>query len=154
MNGALSFAEFFRALWGEDAFPWQTALARHVLANEWPASIDPPTGAGKTALIDLGLYLLTFPERKARAPRRIFYVVDRRVIVDEAHERAVEIAEKIQAANSGVLAAIKSRLIELGGHSEQPLQVSVMRGGLPRDVAWARSPAQPAVIVTTVDQLG
>src|SRR4030095_14961122 len=35
-----------------------------------------------------------------------------------------------------------------------PLHVICLRGGMYRDEAWARSPAQPVVCVSTVDQVG
>ena len=37
---------------------------------------------------------------------------------------------------------------------ERPLDVYALRGGMYRETAWARSPLQPTVIASTVDQVG
>jgi CRISPR-associated endonuclease/helicase Cas3 len=157
-----TFDEFFDALWktadtpSPMAFPWQRELARRVIVKEgcWPQSMDPPTAAGKTAALDIAVFSLaaslTWP---VRAPRRIFFVVDRRVVVDEAHERALELREKLCASTDGPLKQVADALRQIGGSSE-PLEVAVLRGGMPQDNSWVSSPAQPTLIVTTVDQLG
>ena len=93
----MSFAEFFRAVWDRDPFPWQKRLAKLALAGQWPSSIGLPTAAGKTALIDIAVYALAMGAPKAA--RRIFFVVDRRIIVDEAAERAEKLANKLCEAN-------------------------------------------------------
>ena len=65
----MTFAEFFKALWGEDhdPFPWQEALAASVMDGHWPR-IGVPTAAGKTAVIDIAVYALAM--RAPRAARR------------------------------------------------------------------------------------
>ncbi len=95
------------------------------------------------------------------APRRIFFVVDRRVIVDEAHDRAGRMAAKLAQAKAGILKDVADdlRRIAHGAASgfddkEAPLAVHVLRGGMYRSEAWLRSPLQPAVVASTVDQLG
>src|SRR5439155_22025864 len=90
-----------------------------------------------------------------RAPRRIFFVIDRRLVVDETHRRALRLQERLHTAGNGsprVLREAAAILEALGG--SVPLHVSVMRGGMYRDESWLRWPTQPAVCVTTVDQLG
>lgn len=88
-------------------------------------------------------------------PRRIFFVVDRRVIVDEAFERAKAIAGKLAQATDGILACVARRLRLLaGGEDEAPLACFQLRGGIYRDDAWARSPIQPTIVCSTVDQIG
>jgi CRISPR-associated endonuclease/helicase Cas3 len=145
----MTFREFFRELWGHDPFPWQQEYAKRALAGDWP-NVGVPTAAGKTALIDIAVFALA--ARARGAGRRIFFVVDRRVIVDEAAQRAQKIAEKLAHPNGPTVAAVAQALRELGG--EVPLQTSVLRGGIPRDDVWAESPLQPAVICSTVDQVG
>ena len=94
------------------------------------------------------------------APRRIFFVVDRRVIVDEAHGRARRLAEKLEYAESGILKTVKDNLRQIasgdtvGFHDQRPLAVHALRGGMYRSEAWARNPLQPAVVASTVDQVG
>jgi CRISPR-associated endonuclease/helicase Cas3 len=55
---AEEFAAFFRAVHDHEPFPWQTRLAHRVFTNGWPKALDVPTGAGKTAAIDIALFHL------------------------------------------------------------------------------------------------
>lgn len=87
------------------------------------------------------------------SPRRIWFVVDRRIVVDEAFERAKGISAKLEQATTGPLKKIAEQLLHAGGTS-RPLAVGRLRGGILRDDGWARIPSQPAVISSTVDQLG
>ena len=80
-------------------------------------------------------------------------MVDRRIVVDEAYDRADWIAKKLKAATEGPLATVAKRLKEIGG-TDRPLPTARLRGGVFRDDGWARLPSQPAVITSTVDQLG
>ena len=94
------------------------------------------------------------------APRRIFFVVDRRVIVDQAYERAQEIAKKLYQAEDGVLRVVADSLRQIafgataGYECETPLRAYALRGGMYRSEAWARDPLQPTVVASTVDQVG
>lgn len=157
MKGAPDFAEFFRALWGRDPFPWQILLAERVATGRWPRALDLPTAAGKTACVDIAVYALAVqadrPIAERTAPRRIWFVVDRRIVVDEAFERARTIAERLGRAAGGPLKGVADRLRSLSG-TGRPLAVGRLRGGILRDDGWARIPSQPAVITSTVDQLG
>lgn len=152
-----SFPGFFHALWSHDPFPWQCMLADRLASGEWPKVVDLPTAAGKTACIDAAVYALAAqsdkPVWERTAPRRIWFVVDRRIVVDEAYERAWEIARKLQGATQGPLKLVADHLREISG-TECPLAVARLRGGVLRDDGWARLPSQPAVITSTVDQLG
>ncbi len=162
--GIVDFAAFFESLWGCSPFPWQTALVARVLgdaAQPWPQAITLPTASGKTACLDIAVFALAAQaERHARgepltAPRRVFFVVDRRVIVDEAHERAEHLARKLAEATTGVVKDVADRLRYLaGGEGDMPLASFSLRGGVYRDDAWARSPIQPTIVATTVDQFG
>ncbi len=150
----MTFANFFRAVWGHDPFPWQSRLAAEVLKGKWHP-IGLPTAAGKTALIDIAVYALAMGV--PGAPRRIFFVVDRRVIVDEAADRARTLAEKLRTAPEGSeLRQIADSLRALNGGAEpiEPLAVGILRGGIERDDSWTESPLQPLVICSTVDQVG
>lgn len=147
----MNFDEFFRELWqGKDPFPWQAALARWVEEKgRWPETISVPTSAGKTAVIDVAVYALACGWTAAAT--RIFFVVDRRLVVDEARERADGIRDAI--ATKPALKPIRDALEKRCG-SDQFLHVSTMRGGMPLETAWATSSIQPTVCLTTVDQLG
>ena len=166
------FAAFFRALHDNGSrpdfgpFPWQRRLAERVAVGTWPDVLDLPTASGKTACIDVAVFALacqaTLPPDERTAHRRILFVVDRRVIVDAAHRRARAIAERLRSGldargdPSPTLARIADALRFVGGlgADEDPLACAQLRGGVYRDQSWARTPAQPTVISSTVDQVG
>ncbi|MCY3911080.1 MAG: type I-U CRISPR-associated helicase/endonuclease Cas3 [bacterium] len=148
---AEDFPLYFREVHGHDPFPWQHRLTTQVLDNgQWPDVIDLPTGTGKTAVLDTAVFALaTHPEV---FPRRVVFVIDRRIVVDQVVERAQLIQKKIQEGSAPVLQEIRDRLREIGG--ESLLGVVALRGGIPIDGEWARRPDQPWVMVSTVDQFG
>jgi CRISPR-associated endonuclease/helicase Cas3 len=157
MTTELQFPQFFFALWNREPFPWQTMLAECVAEEKWPPVLDLPTASGKTACLDIAVCALAAqadrPLAERTAPRRIWFVVDRRIVVDEAFERASQIAAKLAEATSGPLRHTADRLRMLSG-TDRPLAVARLRGGIFRDDGWARIPSQPAIITSTVDQLG
>lgn len=152
------FPEFFHALHGYEPFPWQSRLARLVHDDDWPDCIDLPTASGKTACIDIAVFVLACHAQRDASSRtvgrRIYFTVNRRVIVDEAYDRAKTIAEKLRDADAGILKLVADELRSIGGDTRLPLDIALLRGGTFRDRAWARSIVQPMVICTTADQLG
>lgn len=162
-----SFKSYFRELHGTDPYPWQCRLANAAMQGHWPAAINLPTGSGKTACLDIALFALAyqadFPADERNAPRRIFFCVNRRVIVDEAYHRVRRIARKIWEAErlrdpDSVLATVARRLRSVANTESSfntpPIDVLEVRGGIYRDNRWSRSVNQPTVICTTLDQLG
>lgn len=162
---ARDFGAFFDAVYRDGdqekrPFPWQERLLESIAASEtgrWPDLLDLPTGSGKTAAIDVAVFHLALEAArqpaKIRAPRRIVLVVDRRTVVDQAYSRAKRIAQKLEQAKDGILVTVRERLASLSSEGV-PLARAQLRGGMPRDDAWARSPDQPLVAVSTVDQVG
>ncbi len=155
------FSEFFASVYGYAPFPWQQRLAHQVSeAGHWPAVLDLPTGSGKTAAIDIAVFQLALDASKTerQSPLRIVYVVDRRTIVDQAHQRAVKLANALKSAKNGMMAVIKQRLASYSRASssqqEAPLGTALLRGGIARSDMWARTPDQPLIAVSTVDQVG
>jgi CRISPR-associated endonuclease/helicase Cas3 len=154
------FASYFAAVHGSEPFPWQIRLLRAVVRDGWPRVLDLPTGSGKTAALDVALFHLALeaPSQERQAPTRIILVVDRRTIVDQAFDRATRIARALHDARAGVLAVMRDRLLHLAGTPDsmpaEPLMVAALRGGMIRDDAWAKSPAQPLIVLSTVDQVG
>ncbi len=148
---ASDFRQFFFELHNRNPFPWQLALAERVCTGEWPEVIDLPTASGKTACIDIALFVLAI--RGPEVPRRIFFVVDRRVVVNEAYLRMCKIRCRLKTAGSGLLATVASKLREMAGEQD-PIRVYEMRGGAFRDETWVKNPLQPTVVASTVDQVG
>lgn len=150
------FDRYFEAVHGHEPYRWQSRLTRQVIEEgAWPDVIDLPTGAGKTAVLDTAVFSLAL--RPDISPRRIVFVIDRRIVVDQVYERAQLISDRIRAATAGVLADMRralSTLTDAEQSFEQPLGVAALRGGIPIDGEWARRPDQPWVMVSTVDQFG
>lgn len=160
------FDEFFRELWGYSPFPWQTRLANQTFSHGWPGCIDLPTASGKTAAIEIAVFVLACqahrPSHERTVGRRIFFAVNRRVIVDDAFRRAHDLATilcRAEANNdAGILGVVARALRSLNEEPDPtkapPLDRVQLRGGIYRDRAWARSITQPMVACTTADQLG
>lgn len=151
------FEQFMRETSGFDPFPWQSRLLRAVLdrpdSSGWPDLLDLPTGTGKTSAIHVAVFALAM--RPSVMPRRIVLVVDRRVIVDQVHRVASELAKKLETADEGVSARVAARLRSCSAADDPlPLRASLLRGGIPRDDAWIETPEQPTVFASTVDQVG
>lgn len=156
------FEPFFRALWDRDPFSWQADLAQRVLEraehapgtpteegrSPWPDAIALPTASGKTACMDIAVYALAAQaarlesDKPITAPRRIFFVVDRRVIVDTAHERARLLASRLKAADDGILKTVADNLRRIAHGS-----VTGFRKELP---LAAHAPARRGPLCTTV----
>jgi CRISPR-associated endonuclease/helicase Cas3 len=167
------FPAFFEAIHGYRPFPWQAELARRVTGDPgWPSTLDLPTAAGKTAALDVAVFALALEaDRPAGLPRvaatRTFFVIDRRIVVDEAAIRARRIAAHLRrsltdTSTPPILQAAALNLVKLSGRAAGevvpgtpgPLAVAVLRGGIYRDESWAGDPAQPTLVLSTVDQVG
>ena len=70
--------EAFRILAGFEPMRWQQRLLEMLLRGEVPTAVALPTGLGKTSVMALWLIARAFG---APLPRRLVYVVDRRVVV-------------------------------------------------------------------------
>lgn len=170
------FSHFYSEINGVAPFPWQDDLVGRVLDDgAWPDLIDVPTGLGKTALIDIAVFVAAAtadrPGLQRLGRRRIFFVVDRRIVVDEAHHRAESLARQLDLATEGTVAhQVVVGLRQLAPYLDRPLAVSPplprppterhvlkvtkMRGGVTWDAAWLDRPDIPGVVIGTVDQVG
>ena len=152
------FPAFFQAIHGHPPFPWQTRLARLVAEDgTWPAVLDLPTGFGKTAALDVAVFTLALDADRGaarRAPVRIALVVDRRLVVDDAFARAERIVNALADPGHSVIGRVADRLWLLAGPDAPPLVARRLRGGIPREDDWARTPSQPTILCSTVDQVG
>ncbi len=164
--GIGDFDAFFREAHDCDPYPWQRRLAAAAVAGDWPPVLDLPTGSGKTAVIDIAVFALAchaaLKPTERTAARRVFFCVNRRVIVDAAYERAMRLASRLLEAEASPhrwptlhkVAAALRQLSTLRPESAPPLDVLELRGGMYRDNRWARSVTQPMVVCTTIDQFG
>ncbi len=153
------FSRFFEEIHGHPPFPWQIRLIKKIAAeNTWPEVLDLPTGSGKTSALDIAVFHLALEADRGserRAPVRIALVVDRRLVVDDAFGRAEKIAAALANPEPGtVTALVAQRLRLLAGQTSPALLARRLRGGIPREDDWARTPSQPTILCSTVDQVG
>jgi CRISPR-associated endonuclease/helicase Cas3 len=157
---ASDFGAFHAAVHGgKRPFTWQQRLLEQIVRNRrWPRVLDIPTGAGKTTCIDIALFALALDagnDAKDRwCPRRIAMVVDRRIVVDQVAERGRTLMRTLMTSVDAVVIEVAERFRSLTRTGEEPLGVFTVRGGMPKDDGWARTPDQPLVIASTVDQVG
>lgn len=156
------FDDFYEEVHGYPPFPWQGDLVRQIAERgEWPALVDVPTGLGKTSLLDIAVFLCALDAAEPTAVRvgrrRVFFVVDRRVVVDQAAQHAGKIVSRLsQAPRETVSGEVAERLRALSGPSAKDglLPVVKMRGGVTWDAAWLSRPDLPGIVTGTVDQVG
>ena len=149
------FEAFHWAVHDRAPFDWQSRLLRQIVTQRaWPRVLDLPTGSGKTTCIDIALFALALDAAASPAdrwcPRRIAMVVDRRVVVDQAADRGRKLLRALTTSTDRAAIAVREALALLAGPDEEPLGVFTLRGGIPKDDGWARTPDQPLVIASTV----
>lgn len=161
MSDLPDFVSFYGAVNGRAPFPWQERLANLVATSGWPSQIGVPTGLGKTGCLDIALWALaaqaeTGPAERS-VPTRIWYVVNRRLLIDQAHSHGTELSRMLAVgmdctrSDSDIVRRVADALRSLTplGLEEGPLQVTRLRGGAelgerPLD------PSQPAIVFATV----
>ncbi len=155
------FVDFHVAVHGDEKKPfvWQQRLLEQIVQEKaWPRVLDLPTATGKTTCIDIALFALALDaasEIKDRwCPRRIAMIVDRRIVVDQVAERGRKLLNALMKSKENVVVEVARRLCSLTRAGDDPLGVFTLRGGMPKDDGWARTPDQPLVIASTVDQVG
>lgn len=153
------FAKRFKALTGNAPFPWQESLFSSFLEGTFPDNASLPTGTGKTSI--MAIWLLALAEkssvnsRQNSIPRRLIWVVNRRVVVDQATNEAEDIRRRINDQAIVELEPIRSALKKLSGEtSGEILGISTLRGQFEDNAEWRGDPSRPAVIVGTVDMIG
>jgi len=159
----MNFDNFFKAATGHEPFRWQERLYARFLEGNIPVTCSIPTGLGKTCIIPIWLLALAEQLRTGSIgvalPRRLIYIVDRRVVVDQATEEADGLLAKFKAAvaatEPGVLGALARCLARAGCLNEaDPFTVSTLRGQHADNRLWLRDAARPAIIIGTVDMIG
>lgn len=161
-----TFTEFYRAINGRSPFPWQARLADQVAKEDrWPAEIGVPTGLGKTACLDIAVWWLSSQANRApndrTAPTRIWWVVNRRLLVDSTAEHAKHIARRLRDPGSPGLDPSGRRAVECVAErlrslwvdpEAPPLDVISLRGGIASRTPT--DPARPTIILCTLPMYG
>ena len=138
----MDFKELFHVIKGYNPYPWQTRLYNMFLSNEFPRTLDIPTGLGKTSV--MAIWLLALAESSntsTHIPTRLVYIVDRRVIVDQASVEA-----------SGLRDSVKKGIPD----KITRLNISKLRGGggMADTREWLVRPDVPAIVIGTTDMIG
>lgn len=156
------FTEMFKYLTGHEPFIWQREAFDLFVKNEVPRVINIPTGCGKTALMAVWLSALCFQavkDNKLSLPRRLFWIVHRRTIVDQATGEAKQLRERFckllenHNSNSELFRAART-LISFSTIKDPPIAISTLRGEFIDNREWVRDPSRPAIIIGTVDLIG
>ena len=127
----LDFGAFYQLVHGYAPFPWQIKLSESAAQGQWPEALNLPTSSGKTAVVDVWLWAHSI--RIPGIPRRLYYVIDRRLLVDAVANYAENLF-----ARSGISG-----------------NVVRMRGGMgAAEDTWMLNPGGLTLISTTLDQVG
>ena len=154
-----SFVDFYKAINdGLEPFPWQARLADKIAkTGRWPSEIGVPTGLGKTACLDIAVWWLASQAHlepgERTAPTRIWWVVNRRLLIDSTAQHAEEIQSLLENCSDKALVVVAERLRYLAADpNARPLQVIKLRGGLASN--RPSDPTQPAVVLSTIPMYG
>ncbi len=151
-----TFDADFRALTGNDPFPWQRALYKRFVVADFPDACTLPTGLGKTSVV--AVWLLALAANSTKVPRRLVYVVNRRTVVDQTTAEVEKYAAPLTfnaPPVHPVLLDLSARLRALcSDPTGTPLALSTLRGQFADNREWSGDPARPAVVVGTVDMIG
>lgn len=153
------FTRFFAAVNdGHQPFPWQERLLQNILsAGHWPMSITAPTGSGKSAVVDIHIFLtaLSAVGSAPRLPRRLCVVVGRRALVDSQADRAQRILDWLESRDCQLAQEMGDALLSLcSTQSSPPVVLANLRGGLATDKRWIDDPSACSVICATPDMWG
>ena len=100
----MTFEQLFEAATDHAPFRWQARLYGQLLEGKLPSRCNIPTDLGKTSIIPIWLLALAEQLRTGHAeitlPRRLVYIVDRRVVVDQATEEADKLLARFSSAAS------------------------------------------------------
>lgn len=151
------FREYFIKLSGGFCpYPWQEEAFQQFIGGNWPGTIAAPTGSGKTALIIV--WALAFAWSRLRVdvgicvPRRLAWVVNNRVVVDQSTEEAKKLRCGLKALPDED--PVKIAFATASVSRESLVAISTLRGQFEDNEEWKRDPSRPAIIIGTVDLIG
>lgn len=151
----MQFKEFYEEICHRKPYNWQTKVESEISVGRWKESLHAPTGAGKTDILEIWLYALyrSLYNNERNVPLRLWYVINRRNVVDEVYEKALHIQEALKNSNS--LQQISRQICEKLA-IENPLEIVRLRGGLEKHkrLGWLSTANQPTIITSTIDQIG
>lgn len=142
---------------GRGPYRWQIRLAAELAAGAELDALVAPTGAGKTTLIECFAFALAeqLARGERRLPLRLFWVVDRRSVVDQVYAHVCAVAAALgRAGGDSATGRVAAALRTAGVERDAPaLEVRLWRGGTERGVEPVPL-MTPSVVCSTVDQVG
>lgn len=165
------FISFYEEVNHFSPYKWQIRLMRQVAeTGHWPDKIDAPTGAGKTSVIEVHVFvnaLAGWRDLSGSIPRRLCLAVNRRALVDSQYDHALHMRETLVDGNASEIASfvieglLRRQGKELGPEgvvdAESLLRIVQMRGGMDANdarKAWRLYPEAPMIICATPDMFG
>ncbi len=137
---------------------WMERMFMHLIDGNPPSLVDLPTGAGKTDLIIIWLIALAwYAQHRGSAkpvPRRLVWVVNRRVLVQQVDEMARDLAAILDDASEPISNLVSSLRSLCRPTTEKVFCVVQLRGQRVDDREWSLDPTVPQLIIGTVDQIG
>lgn len=158
-DAELFFSAAFQELLGFPPLKWQKRFFFRLAEDRIPAACSLPTGLGKTSIIAIWLIALAYQAEsdkgKVKLPRRLFYVVNRRTVVDQATEICEQIRKKLESGSSEIVKRMSSALSSMAAVPGLPVVgISTLRGELADNEEWRLDPCRPAIVVGTIDMIG
>jgi CRISPR-associated endonuclease/helicase Cas3 len=151
------FLDYFPRLSGGNApYPWQCKAFERMVEGNLPPVIPAPTGSGKTAL--MMIWALAFGWSRIRAvegraiARRLVWVVNNRVVVDQATEEAKRLRQALEELP--LTDPLRGAFEDASASVGSLLAISALRGQFQDNAEWKVDPSRPAIIVGTVDLIG
>ena len=143
----IDFRECYNQLTGNGPFDWQEKLFEKFLNGEFPEACDIPTGLGKTNVIAIWLIALGFQlkDKNRKIPLRLVYVVDRRVIVDQAMVEAEKFLKKLKDAINDPASSLYefAKVFQESSFTgkDEVIALSTLRGQKADNRKWCLDPA-------------
>src|SRR6185437_12215002 len=139
------FEQHYRQIRECPPMRWMVRVFGEVVDGRYPRLIDLPTGAGKTELAVIWLLALAWYGengiRRQPVPRRLIWVVNRRILVQQVFNIARELCRKVSETSPG-LAPVRDGLRALCSFDDDCagkrfFEVVELRGQIVTDRDWA-----------------
>ncbi len=157
-NAPQFFVEIYKSLRGFPPMLWMKRMFSEIIEGKPPSLVDLPTGAGKTDLIVIWLIALGWYGKHRQSaepiPRRMVWVVNRRVLVQQVFRIAAELLTKVRESDDSNINMLRCGLKGVSADPHEFLGIVELRGQIVADRDWAIRPSIPQLIVGTVDQIG
>lgn len=153
-----TFPSFYEALYARPPFPWQKRLAEKVAEEErWPTEIGVHTGLGKTTCLDIAVWWLASQADRSpagrTAPTRIWWLVNRRLLVDSTAAHAQCLSEALRDSDATPLRIAGNRLRSIAATpGAAPIDVVRLRGGVAASLPT--DPSKPTILLSTIPMYG